>query len=212
MLVTMKPVFFRPKPGRRLRHERGFTVLEIMVVVVIIGLVAVIGFPMMARSVVRARVLSQVGVLKQAIATARIYALKRGGGVAVRFLTTNAAQEGGEVLAWVDGDGDGSYGPPSEILVGRWQVGSNVILKPDPGNLLYKLGGGTARGILFAANGAARVSESGSVGVGQGAIVVSDRHQNDVRLLVIGGTGTVVTEMRDHESGVWSKELRFWRY
>ena len=212
MLVMMKPIHCKPMSVRRPRQEHGFTLIEIMVVVVIIGLVAVIGFPMMARAVVRARVLSEVGVLKQAVAMARIHALKQGGGVAVRFLTTNAAQEGGEVLAWVDGDRDGSYGPPTEILVGRWPVKNRVILKPDPGNALYKLGGGTARGILFYANGAATVSESGSVGVGQGAIVVSDHHENDVRLLVIGGTGTVVTEMRDPESGTWSKELRFWQY
>jgi prepilin-type N-terminal cleavage/methylation domain-containing protein len=196
----------------RRNRQRGFTLVEIMAVVVIIGLVALIGFPMMTRSVVRARILSEVGVLKQAIAMARIHALKQGGGVAVRFLTTNAPQEGGEVIAWVDVDGDGSYGPPTEILVGRWQVKDNVILKPDPANALYKLGGGTARGILFMANGAAAVSETGSVGVGQGAVVVSDHHQNDVRLLVIGGTGTVVTEMWDSEGGVWSKELRFWKY
>ena len=212
MLEGMNTIFCRPTSVRRPRQERGFTVLEIMVVMVIFGMVALIGIPMMARAVVRSRVVSQVGVLKQAIAMARIHALKQGGGVAVRFLSTNAAQEGGEVIAWVDGDGDGSYGPPSEILVGRWQVGDNVILKPDPANLLYELGAGTSRGILFMANGAARVSESGSVGVGQGAIVVSDFHQNDVRLLVIGGTGTVVTEMWDDESGVWSKDLRFWKY
>ncbi|MFC2144213.1 Tfp pilus assembly protein FimT/FimU [Acidobacteriota bacterium] len=212
MLEGMNTTFCRPKPGRRPRRERGFTVLEVMVVMVIFGMVALIGLPMMVRSVVRARVLSQVGVLKQAIAMARIHALKQGGGVAVRFLSTNTAQEGGVVLAWVDSDSDGSYGPPSEILVGRWPVEDNVILKPDPGNLLYKLGGGTSRGVLFMANGAARVSESGSVGVGQGAIVVSDHNQNDVRLLVIGGTGTVVQEMRDPETGAWSKEMRFWRY
>jgi len=211
MLEKMKSINRRSLFGRRSRQEHGFTLYEIMVVVVIIGLVAAIGFPMMARSVVRARILSQVGVLKQAIAMARIHALKQGGGVAVRFLRTNAAQEGGEVIAWVDGDGDGSYGPPTEILVGRWKVRDNVILKPDAGNALYKLGG-TARGILFMANGAAAVSETGSVGVGQGAIVVSDHHQNDVRLLVIGGTGTVVQEMWDPESAVWSKEMKFWRY
>ena len=211
MLVMMKPIHCKPMSVRRPRQEHGFTLVEIMVVMTIIGLVAVIGFPMMARAVVRARVLSEVGVLKQAVAKARIHALKRGGGVAVRFLSTNAAQEGGEVIAWVDGDGDGSYGPPSEILVGRWAVKDNVILKPDPGNALFILGG-TARGVLFMANGAAAVRESGSVGVGQGAIVVSDHHQNDVRLLILGGTGTVVQEMWDSENGVWSKEMRFWRY
>jgi prepilin-type N-terminal cleavage/methylation domain-containing protein len=200
-----------PVSGRRPRQEGGFTLYEIMVVVVIVGLVVAVGFPMMTRSVVRARILSQVGVLKQAVAMARIRALKQGGGVAVRFLTTNAAQEGGEVIAWVDSNGDGFYGPPTEILVGRWPVKNKVILKPDPGNLLHKLGG-TSRGVFFLANGAAKVSESGSVGVGQGAVVVSDYHQNKVRLLVIGGTGTVVQEMWDPESGVWSKEMRFWRY
>ena len=182
-----------------------------MTVVVIMGLVALIGIPIMARSVVRARIVSQVGVLKQAVAMARIHALKQGGGVAVRFLTTNAAQEGGEVIAWVDGDGDGAYGPPSEILVGRWRVKDNVILKPDPGNALHKLGG-TSRGIIFVANGAARVSESGSIGVGQGAVIVSDHNLNEVRLLVIGGTGTIIEEMWDHEAGAWSKEIRHWRY
>jgi len=211
MLEEMKSIFRRPISGRRSCQERGFTLVEIMTVMVIIGMVALIGLPMMARSVVRARILSQVGVLKQAVAMARIRALKQGGGVAVRFLTTNAAREGGEVIAWVDGDGDGSYGPPTEILVGRWPVKNNVILKPDPANALFILGG-TARGILFVANGAAAVSETGSVGVGQGAIVVSDHHQNDVRLLILGGTGTVVQEMWDHETGVWSKEMRFWRY
>ena len=211
MLERMKSILNKLMSLRRPRQERGFTLVEIMTVVVIIGMVAMIGFPMMARSVVRARIVSQVGVLKQAVAMARIHALKRGGGVAVRFLNTNAAQEGGEVIAWVDGDKDGIYGPPTEILVGRWSVKDNVILKPDPSNALYKLGG-TSRGVLFYANGAASVSETGSVGVGQGAIVVSDHNQNNVRLLVIGGTGTVVTEMRDPESGVWSKELRFWKY
>ena len=42
--------------------------------------------------------------------------------------------------------------------------------------------------------------------------MVSDHHENDVRLLILGGTGTVVQEMWDHENGVWSKEMRFWRY
>lgn len=211
MLVTMRLLLFKPKSSRRPRQERGFTLFEILVVMAIIGFVAVVAIPTMARAVVRARVLSQVGVLKQAVAKARIHALKQGGGVAVRFLSTNAAQEGGEVIAWVDQDGDGAYGPPSEILVGRWSVKNRVILKPDPDNVLFNLGG-TARGVLFVANGAARVNESGSVGVGQGAIVVSDHHQNDVRLLILGGTGTVVQEMWDAESGVWSKEMRFWRY
>jgi hypothetical protein len=43
-------------------------------------------------------------------------------------------------------------------------------------------------------------------------VVVSDHNLNEIRLLVIGGTGTVIQEMWDPERGVWSKEMRFWRY
>ena len=182
-----------------------------MVVVAIIGLVVAIGYPNMRRSLVRSRLLSQANVIKQAVAVARIAALKQGQGVAVRFLAANTEQEGGEVVAWVDGDASGTYDPPSESLVGHWPVRDKIILKPDPDNPLYMLGGGS-RGIIFLGNGSAFVRAGSGAGVGQGAVVVSDRNQNDVRLLVIGGTGTVVQEMRDPDTGAWSKELRFWRY
>jgi len=85
MLEMMNPDSSSLLSSSRRSRERGYTLYEIMVVLAIIGLVAVIGFPMMARAVVRARVLSEVGVLKQAVAMARIHALKRGGGVAVRL-------------------------------------------------------------------------------------------------------------------------------
>jgi hypothetical protein len=96
-------------------------------------------------------------------------------------------------------------------VIGKWTVKEKIVLKPDTANLLYTLAGG-ARGALFLGNGTAISSASGSVGVGQGAIIVSDRNQNDVRLLIMAGTGTVVQEMWDPGNGVWSDELRFWRY
>lgn len=211
MLVTMKSFFAQPMLYRRPRQDRGFTLWEIMVVLVIIGLVVAIGFPTMRRSLVRARLLSQANVLKQAVAVARVAALKQGQGVAVRFLYANAEQQGGDVVAWVDTNGSGTYDPPSETMVGHWPVRDKLILKPDPANQLYILGA-THRGVLFVGNGSAFVRAGGGAGVGQGAVIVSDQYQNDVRLLVLGGTGTVVQEMRNPETGAWSKELRFWRY
>ena len=196
---------------RRQRRQRGFTLWEILVVLAIIGLVVAIGFPTLRRSLVRARLLSQANVIKQAVAVARVAALKQSHGVAVRFLDSNAEQQGAEVVAWVDADANGSYDPPSESSVGRWPVREHILLKPDPDNPLYMLGGGS-RGIIFLGNGSAFVRAGSSAGVGQGAVIVSDRYQNDVRLLVIGGTGTVVQEMRDPDTGAWSRELRFWRY
>jgi len=211
MLEMMKSNRSSMLSRSRWSRERGFTLYEIMAVTVIIGLVVAIGYPMMRRSIVRARLLGTAGTLKQAVAMARVNALKNGQGVAVRFLETNAVQHGGEVVAWVDGNGNGTMDPPGESLIGRWPVREKLILKPDPTNELFTIGG-TARGILVLGNGTAITSASGKVGIGQGAVVVSDRHQNDVRLLVMGGTATVVQEMWDPDSGTWSDEMRFWRY
>ena len=211
MLDMMKSNNSPSSFSSRRSREQGFTLWEIMVVMMIIGLVVAIGFPTMRRSLVRARMLSQAGVLKQALSVARVTALKQGQGVAVRFLEANAAQHGGAVDAWVDANSNGSLDSVSETVIGTWRVKEKIVLKPDPDHLLFKLGG-TSRGVLFLPNGTAISNASGSVGVGQGAVVVSDRNQNEVRLLIMAGTGTVIQEMWDPDSGTWSDEMRFWRY
>ena len=193
-------------PGR----ARGFTLIEIMVVIAIMGLVVAIGYPNMRRSLMRARMMSQVGVLKQAVGMARATSLKRGRGVAVRLLETSLEQEGGVVVAWVDVNGNGVLDDPVEDVIGRWTVKSRIILKPDPSRSLFILGQSN-RGVLFLPNGTARSTETGSAGVGRGAVVLSDR-VNEVRLSIMGGTGTVVAEMWDPNNNVWSKDLRHWRY
>ena len=198
-------------PSRRDCHRaRGFTLIEIMVVIFIMGLVLAIGYPNMRRALMRARMMSQVGVLKQAVGMARATSLKRGRGVAVRLLESSVEQEGGVVVAWVDINGNGVFDDPVEDVVGRWRVKSRIVLKPDPDRSLFILGEAN-RGVLFLPNGTARSTETGSAGVGRGAVVLSDR-VNEVRLSIMGGTGTVVAEMWDPVNHAWSRELRHWRY
>jgi prepilin-type N-terminal cleavage/methylation domain-containing protein len=192
------------------RRERGFTLLEIMVVVMLIGLLLAIGIPMMRRSLVRAEMLAEVGMVKQAVTVARIAALKQGQRVAMKILDDNAAQEGGLVMAWYDGNNDGLPDELPDGLVGRWIVKDKYTLRPDASNVLLKLGG-TARGVVFLPNGNTIAAASGAL-VGQGALVVEDVHSNNVRLSVRGGTGTVIQQMWDYDNSEWSNQIRFWRY
>ena len=184
------------------RLERGFTLLEILVVIAIMGLVVAVGFPNLRRAYMRSRMMGQVGLIKQAVAVPRANSMQRGQGVTLRLLATGGEQYGGRVMAWADDD--------IGNLVGRWTVSNRVILKPDPGNGLHKVGG-TGRGVVFLPNGTAISSDSGNVGIGQGALVLSDS-VNQLRLTIIAGTGTVIAEMWDDESGTWSRELRHWKY
>jgi prepilin-type N-terminal cleavage/methylation domain-containing protein len=183
-------------------RARGFTLLEILVVIAIMGLVVAIGFPNLRRAHMRSRMMGQVGVVKQGVAVSRSAALQRGQGVTLRLLGTGGEQQGGFVMAWAGGD--------VENLVGRWNVSPKITLKPDPGNRLHQIGG-TARGVEFLPNGTAISSVSGNPGIGQGALLLSDG-VNQLRLTIIAGTGTVVAEMWDDEAGSWSRELRHWKY
>jgi prepilin-type N-terminal cleavage/methylation domain-containing protein len=192
------------------RHERGFTLFEILVVVMLIGLLLAIGFPMMRRSLVRAEMLAEVNMVNQAFTVSRIAALKQGQRVAMKILDDNATQDGGLVIAWVDGDANGAFAAGSEEVVGRWTVKDKFRLKPDASNVLLQLGG-TTRGVVFLPNGNTIAAASGAL-VGEGAFVVEDVHSNNLRLGVRGGTGTVVRQMWDDESSQWSNQIRFWRY
>lgn len=188
--------------ARRNREcPRGFTLLEILVVIAIMGLVVAIGFPNMRRAYMRSRMMGQVGVLKQAVAVSRSTAMQRGQGVTLRLID-GVEQHGGYVMAWADGN--------VENLVGRWNVNEKLTLRPDPGNGLHLIDS-QVRGVVFLPNGTAISSQSGNVGIGQGALLVTD-HVNRLRLTIIAGTGTVVAEMWDDESGTWSRQLRHWKY
>ena len=51
-----------------------------------------------------------------------------------------------------------------------------------------------------------------NIGVGQGAVVISDYKLNQIRLTIQAGAGTVIEEMWDPGDTEWSIHERFWRY
>ena len=191
------------------RTERGFTLIEMLVVVAIMGMILAISIPTLRRSLVRAELLGEVKMLRAAVSVARINAIKQSRTVVLRILLDDAAQNGGMVHAWIDEDDDG-VADAGEEDIGRWRMDDDITLSPDAGLQLRGLSG-TELGIVFLPSGATIANIGGTV-VGAGAVVVSDYTLNRIRISVQGGSGTVVQEMWDWENSVWSDQIRFWRY
>jgi prepilin-type N-terminal cleavage/methylation domain-containing protein len=212
MLRMMKYPDSLPSSDRFRRCERGFTLLEILAVIMVIALMVTIGYPILWRSLVRAELLGEVNMIQQAASVARINAIRKSGRVTLKILDDNALQEGGVVIAWVDRNEDGVNNEPADDQVGRWRLKNGFNLAPDAGNLLFQLGSTSNRGIVFLPTGTTIVNAAGNIGVGQAAVLVGDDRLNGIRLLIRGGSGTITKEMWNPFESDWSDEFRFWRY
>lgn len=222
MLGMMKcSGFERFAVSRRRAAERGFTLVEMMVVVALIALVVGITIPNLWRSSVRAEMMGQVQMVQQAAAVARMYAIKNSSRVALQLLPDNALVERYEIFAWVDDDADGAM-DAGEEEVGRWPIFGEIMIGPqfDPpdgtgsveANYTLTPLAGTARGVVFFANGTAVVHD-GQVGTGQGAVVLKDTYENMLRVRIQGGSGSVLVDMWKYDAGDWyANPKNLWRY
>ncbi|MFV2073286.1 MAG: hypothetical protein ACC742_11640, partial [Thermoanaerobaculales bacterium] len=77
---------------------------------------------------------------------------------------------------------------------------------------LFHVLAGTERGIVFLPNGTSIVNSSDNVGIDVGAVIISDRNANQIRLSIMGGAATVIEEMWNPTASEWVVEERFWRY
>jgi prepilin-type N-terminal cleavage/methylation domain-containing protein len=195
------------------RDQRGFTLVEMMAVTVMIALILGVTLPNLWRSAVRADMMSQVGVIQQSVGISRIYAIKNSSQVALQFLPDNAPVAKYEVHAWVDADGDGAF-DGGEELVGKWPLMGEITIGPEDGNANHTLHGldGTALGVVFFANGTAMVHND-QIGTGQGAVVLQDTYENQIRLTIQGGSGSVLVHMWNYELDDWVENPKnLWRY
>ena len=174
MLRMMKYPELLPRSCPLRRSERGFTLHEVLVVIMIMALLLAIGYPILWRSRVRARLLSEVRMVRQAATVARINAVKQSRRVAMKFLDDAATQEGGLMVAWVDDNADGVQ-TAGEQEIGRWLVRNGFYLSEDSGNGFFKLAAsGQARGVVFLPTGTTIVNSAGEIGAGQAGVVLQD--------------------------------------
>lgn len=224
MLVMMKYHDSLPLAGHMRRHERGFTLHEIAVVIIILALAVAIGAPMMRRSLVRSELLGQVKMLQNAVAISRMRAIKDGEQVVLSLLEDVGGSvwtaPGGRVTAWVDDDQDRLWDQGTEELVNHWYLNQKTaILSEGADRQLFDLSA-NAKGIVFLPTGVAIATKNtvgGIPGIGRGSVIVADRFGNQIRLQIWSSTGAVNLTMKDPnwqgiEAESWRPDLRYWVY
>jgi len=204
------------RPDQRRRgpsSDGGFTLVEVVVVLLLIGLMAVIGVPNLIRAKVRAKMLSQVKMTQQAFAVSRIKAIKSGRSVALSMETVGG---GPALVAWVD-ENENEVHDSDERNLGTWIYPDQFVVVEDGSMQFYRLqsrlGGSGPAGALFLPSGSVIIASGTTSPTGQAAIVISDNVGNQIRLRVLSGTGTAIQEMRDPESGEWdAHSTKYWKY
>lgn len=207
-----------------MRHRRcrqaGYTLVEALIVVALIGIIAAISVPSLRRARMRASMLDVVRTFEQAAAVSRITAIKRGNNVCLSILAHQNRQQLGAFHAWIDENAN-EIEDPGEDLLGPWQIrNANEWSFEDstahPMYVLNSIGGGTQRGIVYLPNGMARSEVATQPGIGEGAfeyyIWRSARKWNTFQVSVFGGAGTVQTGMKNPSTGFFENNFAYWEY
>jgi len=202
------------------RRQSGYTLIEALVVLSIIGIVAAIAIPSLRRSRIRASMLEVVRTFEQAAAVSRITAIKRGGNVCLRVLNGANRQQLSSFRSWVDANAN-EVEDTGEEVVGQWQI-RNVdewSFEDSSTHPLYVLnaaGGGSQRGIVYLPNGMANTQALSAPGIGQGAfeffVWYDARKWNTFEISIFGGAGTIQTLMNIPGTSSWDSNFAHWEY
>ncbi len=205
---------------RRAYRQAGYTLVEALVVVGIIGIIAAVSIPSMRRAKMRASMLDVVRTFQQAAAVSRINAIKRGNNVCLRVLADDSRQRLTGFRAWLDANANEIEDAGDEV-VGQWQIRnadewSFEVSSLHPMYVLNSAGGGTARGFVYLPNGMALAEAANQAGIGQGAfeyfVWYDSRKWNTFEISVFGGAGTVQTRMWNPSTSAFDGNFAYWEY
>lgn len=112
---------------RRIGGSRGFTLLEALVVMLIVGLIVAFGLPALQQMINRSRLEGATRECAVVCQRARLEAIKQGVPVAVRFDTADRTVE-----SWLDANGDGTQDPTEIEFVVMTLPGTIDYAAPAP--------------------------------------------------------------------------------
>jgi prepilin-type N-terminal cleavage/methylation domain-containing protein len=100
------------------RGETGFTFIEIMIVVMLIGFMAVWGYPALLKTLNRLKLTQAARESSIFMQRARMEAVKRGGTTEVNYLDAATCSLGLPcMIAFADLDGDGAFIAANDVLI-----------------------------------------------------------------------------------------------
>lgn len=112
------------------RGEAGFTFIEIMIVVMLIGFMAVWGYPALLKTLNRLKLTQAARETSIFMQRARMEAVKRGGLAEVNYLNAATCPLGVPcMMAFADLDGDGAYiAANDELIAGPYPLPNGIRL------------------------------------------------------------------------------------